>query len=511
MAPLLGVLFAILVALLAIRPYLAYQQQAFDNVKAANTAAQFRQIIDAAKIYVQEKCLPSQSSGTTTCGIIPVSTLVTQGLLPSGTISANPYGQTWNIAVSQQGSTVQAFVYSSGGMPIPPQQAPEIAAETGADAGFMPTPGQYNIYNVSANTAVGAYGHWTAPAPSGAQAGDLVAQLNLQTQDNDYLYRTIVQGDPSANSMGTALNMSGNDITNAKTVYAQGLDVLGTNATNVNIGDNSSAPANVDIGTSNSNSTDLEVGENSSGPVTLDVGKNANGATNLTIGSGSSNTSNLTIGGNGAAGELILTSAPQAVGSDCSSTQLGTIAPITGGAGTPVVCAAPAQTGSLQYGTNGGSITISASSSTSTASPTWQLLGGQNFTTLQEATFQPFFLNGSATGDGVYVNNTSQSLFISSNCPLNNGSSGVGGSSKGFIFGSNPGTSINFYLAPASYLSSFSSLDQISGMAWTLSGVSTSGGVSSPASSVIVPPNYAFAYSLYADSNTNSCEFTVAY
>lgn len=277
MAPLLGVLFAVFVALLAIRPYFAYQNQSFDNIRNANTAEQFRQIIDAATTYIQNYCLPSQSGGSNyeTCNDITLSTL--QGnnpqnvtLLPNNISANTPYGQTWNIVVAQQGNLIQAFVYSSGGVPIPPQSAPEIAAETGAEAGFIPTPAQYNIYNVGADTAVGAYGHWNAVLPSGLSpapvAGDLVAQLNVQNteakaQDTDYLYRNQVPGDTqnSLNTMSTDLSMGGNDITDAANVKLTG-------------------------------------------------------------------------------GGLALTSTPQKLGSSCKSSQLGNIAPSTNKSGVPIVC-----------------------------------------------------------------------------------------------------------------------------------------------------------------------------
>lgn len=433
MAPLLGVLFAILVALLAIRPYLAYQQQAFDNVKAANTASQFRQIINAAKTYVQNTYPPSQSASATTTlsGIGFISALQNDGLLPSGIQPNNPYGQTWNMTVSQQGNTVQAFVYSSGGMPIPPQQAPEIAAETGADAGFMPTSGQYSIYNVVANTAVGAYGHWNALLPPGLSPtpapGDLVAQLDVQNaiqQDNDYLYRLPVQGDPTANTMGTILNMGGNSIINATSVNTKdgsgnsasmGADLNGSNQENLNVVGNAQTIVNLGSGTPTSASsgvTSVDIGSYSKGNTNLDVGKTSSGNASLTVGSGASGNSSIAVGGNGASGnssltvgglsgnstitiggnnssgnsslliggtnasgnssltiegsgaseELSLTSIPETAGSSCSGTQLGTIAPTA--SGIPVVCAGSSSPLWTPMGGAGGSVTVTVSSST---------------------------------------------------------------------------------------------------------------------------------------------------
>lgn len=484
MAPLLGVLFAVLVALLAIRPYLSYQQQAFENVKAANTAAQFRQIIDAAKVYIQNNCTP------TSCSSFSISNLINSGLLPTNTTSINPYGQAWNITVSMQTNALQAFVYSTGGLPIPPHQAPEIAAETGAEAGFMPTPGQYSLYGVNANTAVGAYGYWKATLPSGLSpipvAGDLVAQLNVPTtalQDNAYLYRNPVLGDPEANTMNTSLDMGGNSI---------------NDATSVNTKDSSGNSASIGTDLSGKNEADLTVSGSSTTNVAF--GNGGSGTTNVNIGQGSTGTSNLTIGGTSSGGGLILTSTAQTVGAGCTNAQLGTIAPNAGSSGQPVVCAATPQAGSLVVG-NTGPIVILLNS------PTWELMGSQNFTAMQEVTLQPFYLNGIPQNIGMYINSTPETLFISSNCPINSGAADMGGVPPNAF-----GTSLNFYVSSVDSIALSSVLKNPGSIEWTVSGVPTANTAASPSSSVVVPPNYAFAYSLYSNASTTpACQFMVAY
>lgn len=571
MAPLLGALFAIFIGIMAIRPYLSYQRQSFDTVQAANTASQFRQIINAATSYVQNNCLPSENNGSvpSSCEDISVGDLQTAGLLPSNIASqgANPYGQQWNVTVSQSNGVVQALLYSSGGGQIPPQLAPEIAAETGQEGGFVPTAAQYAIYNVSADTAVGAYGHWTASAPASATPGHLVALLDVGqggVQDNDYLYRTVVPGDKTGalNTMQANLNMGGNTISNATSVATQDasgdstfmgtpegangpdlnvadLSVNGSSQTNiefgnggegvttVDVGNNSSGEAAVNVGEGNSDSSSLTIGNNGSGTSTLSIGGNGSGESNLSVGGSGSGDTSVTIGGGNSSGNanvaigngsggatltigpsnaaLIFTSGAETAGTSCSTSPVGTISPNIDGSGMPLVCANPPQTGSLVVSSNGQIIITSNSSQTGT--PTWMALGSQTFTTLQEETFTPFFLNGTAQSGGVYINKSTQPLLISSNCPLSSGIGGMGGTSP---LGNN-GVSLNFYLGSSTSLSSFNTLTQASNMQWTLSGVSlNNGGVGSPSSSVIVPPNYAFAYSLYADSIT-ACQFAVAY
>lgn len=221
----------------------------------------------------------------------------------------------------------------------------------------------------------------------------------------------------------------------------------------------------------------------------------------------------LLVGTPGAKSGIVISASEGQAGQPC--TQLGTIAPNVNGSGMPVVCTALPQTGSLELEAGaGGTMSFTLNSPSQTSQPTWQRLGSQDFTTLQSEALQPVSLNASPpTPLGVYVNNTDMPLFISSNCPLNDGTGGEGGTNS-----ENTGTSLNFYLSNSAtnVLNSLSN-QTFSNAEWTLSGVSLNGGgVGSASSSVIVPPGYAFAYALYADKqynnqNTSYCLFTVAY
>lgn len=459
MAPLLGALFAVFVGMLAIRPYLSYQRQSFEMVQAANTASQFRQMINAATIYIQDNCLSGANNGSLAqdCSNISVSQLQAAGLLPSNIMPANnpkglnPYGQQWNITVSQVSNpgnpqakpTLQAFLYSSGGIAIPPQLAPQIAAETGQEGGFVPNAAQYAIYNVSANTAVGAYGHWAAPAPASATPGHLVALLNVGNgqngdNDNDYLYRTVVPGDNnnSLNTMRTSLNMGGNDIDNAQIVNAATVNASQT------IGIPAAAQANssqtqyqaemVPMGNGGEiKATDGPVGSGDTAALAAAAGQaelalgsvqgSASGSSQISgltalaqggkilmeadasdssifdiAGTSSSvlnlegNGAELAVGGTGNNDSpLAFISAPQVAGATC--TQLGEIAPDSTGTGMPVVC-------------------YQANTSTSAV---WRSLGVDDFTKTQQ--YGPFYPN--TTYAPYTINNNSENpMFLSTSC-----------------------------------------------------------------------------------------------
>lgn len=532
MAPVLGALFAILIGILALRPYFIYQRQSYENIKAANTASQFRQLINAASLYVQDNCLPTANNNEVpeSCANMSVTQLLPQlqsaGYLPQGIAATNPYGQGWYITVWQAANgTVQALLYSADGQQIPEKLAPEIAAETGQEGGFVPYPNQYGNA-VAANTAEGAYGHWNTPFPSGITPvqGHLAALLDVgqngidDDQDSDYLYRRQVPGDTKhqLNTMQTDLNMGGNNIVNAEMVQTitpnqQSYASMQSADTQSSLIMNGSTAVTLDMTGGQSAALNLTGGASGA---SLNMASSGISALNLT----GTNGATLTVGSQGATTGLVISSTPQQAGANCS--KLGTIAPNQDGSGMPVVCTDISQSQnagvlSLSAGADGTtmlSLTPASQQNSQPSQATWQVWGEQNFTSLKSIYLQPASLNGSTPtpGQGIYVNDTGRSLFVSSNCPINQGTSGEGGASTGFLgFGDETGTSLNFYIN-----SNVSALaNNYTATAWTLSGVSLTGGeVGSPSSSVIIPPGYAFAYSLYINKASGSmCQFTIAY
>lgn len=236
MSSILAALFAVLIGMMAIRPYISYQHQGMVNTEVAATAGQERLISEAAQAYIQQNYTAVEGASTaSTPAIITVPMLEATGFLSTSVASTNPYGQTWQVQVLQPtAGNLQALVLSLGGTTIPQSQAPAIAAQTGQEGGFIPYAGQYG--SASSGTAMGAYGGWSVSMagysnPGAGHLASLVAFTNGNLQ-NDYLYRVAVPGQPQLNTMQTDLNMGNNNVNNANNIRANGrLGVLGYSPT----------------------------------------------------------------------------------------------------------------------------------------------------------------------------------------------------------------------------------------------------------------------------------------
>lgn len=229
----LGLLFAIVLAGVAIRPYLADQAQFQQNVRASATAGEARQILTAAQKYIQTYYPNVEAVATPNKpATITVGMLESTGLLSTAFGASNPWAQTWQVQVLQPSpGKLQALLLSEGGVKIPERVAPEIATEVGASGGFVPYSGEYG--NLGPNIAQGAYGHWSVSMAgySNPGPGHVAALLAFDngSLETDYLYRVQVPGHPQLNTMQTALNMGSNAITNAGNVSAaNGAIALGT-------------------------------------------------------------------------------------------------------------------------------------------------------------------------------------------------------------------------------------------------------------------------------------------
>jgi hypothetical protein len=236
MGAMLGALFAVLVGLLAVPAYIHYESEGVNNVRIVTTAQEMQVMAQAATSYIQ-----ANYNNMTLPTDLTVSELQQAQYLPNSFSPINPYGQTWQVQVvapsTSQAGLVEALVTTSGGNPISEKEAPEIAAQAGAQGGFVPYPGQYGS-GTSNNVAMGAYGGWQVPLTSplaNPGSGHLIALLyfNNGTLENDYLYRVAVPGQPQLNSMATALNMSANDIAQANVAQAQGANLGMDNGTAV--------------------------------------------------------------------------------------------------------------------------------------------------------------------------------------------------------------------------------------------------------------------------------------
>jgi hypothetical protein len=224
MSEMLGALMAILISMMAVLPYVAYEHQGIVNQQIAATAGQERVIAEAAQNYIQQNYTAVEAASTaTTPAVITVPMLQATNMLPASITGTNPYGQTWTVQVLQPSAgNLQALVLSSGGQSIPQGVAPAIAAQTGQAGGFIPYAGQYG--SLAATIAEGAYNGWSVSMtgytnPGAGHLAALVAFSNGNLQ-NDYLYRVAVPGHPELNTMETNLNMGTNNISNADTITA---------------------------------------------------------------------------------------------------------------------------------------------------------------------------------------------------------------------------------------------------------------------------------------------------
>lgn len=499
MAPILGVLFAILIGILAIRPYLDYQQRSFENIKIADTAAQFRQILDAVRSYVQ-------SNYATASGSIPLSQLA--AYLPSNVSATNPYGQQWHILVSTASGSLQALVYSSDGIAIPEGQAPEIAAETGADGGFVPYAGQYNNSTTSA-MALGAYGYWHLNLSQyniSPGAGHLVGLLVFGangTLDNSYLYRVPVTGDSKhiLNTMQTDLDMGTNySINNAKSVQAnQSIGISPSQETpylsDMAVTTDSSGALEGEVQTTNQAGTNTTTMESDSQQSSATISAAASGSSKNQVTMTANNTqASLSLTGGNSGNALTLISAPQKINVPCSESQAGTIAPNIDSTGRPLVCMTKtSETETLNVATvhdQNYVYNISESEvpeANNSTEYSWQLLdGNSNFLTTQD-------LNNLQQGPGFYYrNDTSKPFFISSACTP---------ATAGGLLAINSASVIITIQGPNSYSSSSNEVG--------LAGLTLlQFFYAAPQSSAIVPPGYVFNYTT---TGVGNCSFMVTY
>lgn len=233
MSAVLGVLGAALLGIMAVMPYFHAQTREMQNVQAAVTAKEMKQVATAAQKYIQANYAAVEANATPSSpATITVPMLVDTGYLPASSSSENPYGQTWEVQVLQPSAgNLQALVLSEGGRTIAEKMAPNIASQAGQEGGYVPYNNQYGTLNQS--VAEGAYGHWRVSMAgySNPGKGHLAALLafNNGNLQNDYLYRVKVPGKPQLNTMQTAINMGGNDLNNANNVNAKTADLASGN------------------------------------------------------------------------------------------------------------------------------------------------------------------------------------------------------------------------------------------------------------------------------------------
>lgn len=215
MSSVLGVIFAILVGMLSLASLQSWQTQAKNNVNAADVAGQGRQMIQAAKQYIQTDAITLQAAASDSTPVtVTVAQLQAAGLLPEVFKATNLYNQTWQLEVLQPAAGhLQGLVITTGGEEISDMQAMRIAKLTGYEGGFFPK-NDSGLYPGAASNAYGA--NWGPLSASGytAQTGHLALLINFNDGqlDDNRLYRNEIPGQPQLNTMTTPIIMASEQI-----------------------------------------------------------------------------------------------------------------------------------------------------------------------------------------------------------------------------------------------------------------------------------------------------------
>ncbi|PRH40433.1 shufflon system plasmid conjugative transfer pilus tip adhesin PilV [Burkholderia vietnamiensis] len=239
MEAILGILVALALSAMSVGGLLTWSAQGAASVKNAVAAGQQRQINKAAEQYIKD--FGATLIQTATAGaplIITPAMLRNSGYLQQGVADTNAFRQSWVLQVKQPSpGQLQAIVTSENGDAIEAKQLVQVAAQTGAQGGFIPYTRQMGDATMDGNTAVGTYGGWRVAMagwrnPGSGHLASLLSFGGAAGGGNGYLYRVSVPNRPDLNTMQTALGMGGNDINNAGTISGNRARFGGRIATN---------------------------------------------------------------------------------------------------------------------------------------------------------------------------------------------------------------------------------------------------------------------------------------
>lgn len=241
---------------------------AADEYRMNVAAGQANTVQKAVNRYIaDQQATIAANSSSTTGYTLTVPMLISAGYLPAGYSPTNAYTATYRTLIFQPSTNkFHTMTFLTGGSALSLSDARKLANHIGAAGGY-----------IESGVAKGALGSWqeNLSAFGGYNPGDgsvvIAGFYSNGALVNDYLYRHSVAGHPELNTMGTTLNMGGNDISNGKTIAAQTLNASadvntarltatqsiqsnGTINANGNITSNSSIAANGNI-TANSSIT----------------------------------------------------------------------------------------------------------------------------------------------------------------------------------------------------------------------------------------------------------------
>lgn len=163
---------------------------------------------------------------------------VWKGSVSSAVSGTNVYGQTYTMSVYKEANgQLDMVVLTSGGSVIPDGSLQRISKMVGGAGGYISGAAPAVVQNAASG--------WSMPVANfGANpgAGHLAAAAFFANaaQNNDYLYRHQVTGQPELNQMSTTLDMNGNNIVNAATVAASAVAVTSAAGANATVSMNNS-------------------------------------------------------------------------------------------------------------------------------------------------------------------------------------------------------------------------------------------------------------------------------
>lgn len=189
-----------------------------------------KRVQQAVNTYIKDNHDTIAATATaTTPFIFGVSQLISSGYLPAGFSPQNGFSATYQTRVFEPtANKLNSMTFLNGGVKLSKSLARKIAIGIGADGGIIDN-----------GVAQGALGSWTMNLSSfgGYNPGEgsvvIAGFYENGINISDYLYRKAVPGHPELNTMSTALNMGGNNITNAATTTTTTLNATNANATTV--------------------------------------------------------------------------------------------------------------------------------------------------------------------------------------------------------------------------------------------------------------------------------------
>lgn len=235
MADILGVMVAMMISLSAVTGFMKWADMGTAAIVSSGVAGQGTIYLRAVERYVQDNAASIGTVATaTTPFTITTAMLVSTNYLPAGFTGGNRWGQTWQAEVLQPAAgKLQAAVMTTGGQPITEaKQLVQIAAQMGAQGGFVPPANMLGNSAYTPSKAFGSFGGWSLPItgftnPGAGHLFSLLAFSSTQSS-NGYLYRVAVPGQPQLNAMQTDLSMTdsggvAHDINSARNMNTQNM------------------------------------------------------------------------------------------------------------------------------------------------------------------------------------------------------------------------------------------------------------------------------------------------